>query len=174
LLKGGSFYRKNLISAIDNLSDNIQKCENCNRFYQKGNLSSKVCNICTSKERDKKTILIVEKDADLDVIENVGSYNGIYFVLGEFVRLTKDDYSTRLKNELKKYIDNIKPIEIILALPATVEGDHSSDILSDFLHKNVNEDTKITILGRGLSTGVELEYADIGTIKSALSSRIEK
>jgi recombination protein RecR len=62
--------------------------------------------------------------------------------------------------------------EVILGLSATTEGDHTRLIIQEKL-RPISEglNFKITSLGRGLSTGSELEYADPDTIASALSSR---
>ena len=62
--------------------------------------------------------------------------------------------------------------EIIVALTASVEGDHTAEALERELHKVTNfKDLKISILGRGLSTGTELEYSDSSTLKNALANR---
>jgi recombination protein RecR len=62
--------------------------------------------------------------------------------------------------------------EIILGLSATTEGDHTRLLLQEkLLPMGEAFSFKITSLGRGLSTGSELEYADPDTIANALSSR---
>ena len=62
--------------------------------------------------------------------------------------------------------------EVILALSATPEGDHTALELKLFLKPLQEKYTlAISLLGRGLSTGSELEYADGETLKSALESR---
>ena len=60
--------------------------------------------------------------------------------------------------------------EIILAFPVNPEGDATTTRVREEISK-LYQGVKITTLGRGLSTGSELEYADPETIKSALDSR---
>jgi recombination protein RecR len=59
--------------------------------------------------------------------------------------------------------------EIILALPANPEGDLTALEVERILKEGTP--LRVTTLGRGLSTGSELEYADPETIKNALSNR---
>jgi recombinational DNA repair protein RecR len=62
--------------------------------------------------------------------------------------------------------------EIILSLNTTPEGENTEQIVRDTVRQLIDStQTKISILGRGLSTGAELEYADSETIKNALGNR---
>ncbi len=171
LLKSGGEYRSNLNSAISDLANNIHKCDSCQRYY--ANSNGPKCGICSNTARDPKQLLIIEKDADLDSVEKSGAYSGYYFVLGGRVKLT--DSSGKLPNEqlLKKLIQNSQDLEeIILAMPTTTEGEHTAQTIITALKPIADErNITITMLGRGLSTGAELEYADSLTLKSALESR---
>ena len=62
--------------------------------------------------------------------------------------------------------------EIILAFSLSPQGDHTDIYIRNEL-KNICEELniKISSLGRGLSTGTELEYSDNETIKNALKNR---
>jgi len=171
LLKSGNEYRSNLNDAINNLANNIHECIKCQRYYANG--SDTVCGICGNTARDAKQLLIVEKDTDLDSVEKSGAYSGYYFVLGGRVKLT--DSSGKVPNE-SKLLAHIKAstelTEIILALPTTTEGEHTAQTIATLLRPTTDErNITVTMLGRGLSTGAELEYADSATLKSALESR---
>ena len=62
--------------------------------------------------------------------------------------------------------------EIILALSLTTEGENTMEYLAKLLEPLAKKYAlKLSTLGRGLSTGTELEYSDADTIKNALSSR---
>ncbi len=171
LLKSGSEYRDNLNQAILNLANNIHECQKCGRYYANGN--NLTCGICTNTNRDSKQLLIVEKDADLDSVEKSGGYSGYYFVLGGMVKLT--DSSGKIPNQVRliKLIEASTDLsEIILALPTTTEGDHTAQTITSVLQPIIDKrNITITMLGRGLSTGAELEYADGATLKNALESR---
>ena len=62
--------------------------------------------------------------------------------------------------------------EIIVAFNATNEGENTAIFLNKFFEEDTKKyNLKITHLGRGLSTGSELEYADKDTIKAALENK---
>ena len=111
--------------------------------------------------------MIVEKDVDLENIERTGSFDGKYFVIGGTVALTGENKEVRLK-ELFEKAKKENPREIILATSATVEGENTNNYIRRILEPLK---IKITRLGRGLSTGSELEYIDSETISNALSNR---
>ncbi|MCD5384621.1 MAG: toprim domain-containing protein [Candidatus Pacebacteria bacterium] len=171
LLKSGEEYRGNLNLAISNLTDNIRQCAKCYRYYASG--SDSECGICGNSARDSKQLLIVEKDADLDSVEKSGGYSGYYFVLGGGVKLTDSSGKVPNQERLLSHIKNTPELkEIILAMPTTTEGEHTAQTIINTI-KTIIEDQEIsvTMLGRGLSTGAELEYADSATLKSAIESR---
>jgi recombination protein RecR len=62
--------------------------------------------------------------------------------------------------------------EIVLALSATSEGEHTADHIRRILTP-LREHVKLSTLGRGLSTGSELEYSDAETLSGALLNRKE-
>ncbi len=173
LLKSGNEYRNNIEVSIHNLAQNIHECSKCQRYYANG--SSGLCGLCGNTARNNEQLLIVEKDADLDSIEKSGAYSGLYFVLGGRVRLTDSDNKVPNKTKLLALIQSMEQLnEIILAFPTTVEGEHTAQILTQELKSfnNNNEGIiEITMLGRGLSTGTELEYADDATLRSAFEGR---
>ncbi len=171
LLKSGSEYRNNIEAAIHNLAQNIHQCNQCQRYY--ANVSSESCGLCGNASRNNEQLLIVEKDADLDSIEKSGAYSGQYFVLCGRVKLTDSENKIPNKTKLLLRIQSMQHLnEIILAFPTTVEGEHTTQVLSQVLRSsNKNDDIKITMLGRGLSTGAELEYADDATLRSAFEGR---
>lgn len=72
--------------------------------------------------------------------------------------------------ENSKTPSNLK--EIIIATSVNTEGEHTAFYLNTLLRSyKEKHGFKITTLGRGLSTGTELEYSDGDTLKSALENR---
>lgn len=123
---------------------------------------------CADPRRDTGVLFVVEKDADLDNVERSG-FAGLYFVLGGTIPLASEEPGKYIRlAQLAKRVAENNLKEIILGLSATAEGDHTRQILAEKLK---DAGAKISSLGRGLSTGSELEYADPDTIASALSSR---
>jgi len=62
--------------------------------------------------------------------------------------------------------------EIILATSVNPEGEHTASYVAGLLKPLVSaHGFRVSTLGRGLSTGTELEYSDSETLKSALQNR---
>ncbi len=172
LLRSSASSRRALAHAITALADSISRCESCMRFHGDG---ARECELCTDTRRDDHTLVVVTSDTDLSAFERSGTYRGRYFVLGGLVSLAADKKTHLREKELLRRVSEILPkglTEIILAFPANPEGDTTAaqvrDLLSELAHAH---NIRVTSLGRGLSTGSELEYADPDTIRSAFESR---
>lgn len=159
--------RNEIAEQIRMLGNLTSQCKRCYRWFTKDGKSSE-CAICSNSGREKSLLFLVEKDADIENVEKSG-YKGLYFVLGGTIPLAADEPERHIRmRELQKRIAENGLSELILGLSATTEGDHTRGILMEKLR---DSGVKLTSLGRGLSTGSELEYADPDTIASALSSR---
>lgn len=169
LLQTENGFIDELAKHILNLKKEVTICETCFRYFNKKG-EMKECSICSNSMRDRDLLMVVARDVDLEAIEKSGIYRGIYFVLGGTVPILDKSPETkiRLRELLTRDTTNIK--EIILALNATPEGEHTSNIVEKSIRLSKSQ-TKISKLGRGLSTGTELEYSDKETIKNALSYR---
>lgn len=166
--------RKALAEDVKQLGAAARSCERCFRWFIKNGGSEKRCSICTSRSRDESLVFVVEKDADLDGVERSG-FKGLYFVLGGVIPLAEEHPEKFIRvRELLERIneDGSKLKEVILGLSATTEGDHTRLILQEkLLPLAEGHAFKLSSLGRGLSTGSELEYADPETIQQALGNR---
>lgn len=175
LLHKNPSYVKELGDGILALRNSINQCPSCFLFFQgtKGSL----CDTCSNTKTDNTILMIVEKDADFESIRRSKNYNGSYFILGGLVPVvTKDTPSfVRTKELLSKIENSFKKVElkeIIIALSLNPQGEHTDMYLRELLsplQKKYN--FNIVSLGRGLSTGTELEYSDSETIKNALKNR---
>lgn len=142
----------------------IKHCHFCNRTIE----TEILCPICKDKNRDRSTICIVEKDTDIESLEKTKRYNGLYYVIG-----TEDENKqlARLKTLFEKIKKSSKQVEeMIIATDATTEGETMA-LYAAKMFKNLPAVKKITRLGRGLSTGSELEYMDEDTLANALLGR---
>ncbi|MFA5942183.1 MAG: toprim domain-containing protein [Candidatus Paceibacterota bacterium] len=164
--------RTKLAELIAALGKNVRQCSECLRFYTSGNATT-ICNYCSDKTRDDTQLLLVEKDQDLAAIERAGTYRGRYFVLGGV--LTLSGKGAIREKELLAIVRRRLTVglkEIVLALSATSEGEHTADHIRELLMP-YRDHLKISELGRGLATGSELEYSDAETLRAALSNRTE-
>lgn len=155
----------------------ITHCSVCNKLFVKSRNTTQ-CTICSDTSRDTALLMVVGHDVDIESIEKSGCFNGYYFVLGGNIPILeeKPEKFVRLA-ELRKVIvertkNNLQ--EIILALDANPEGEYTSNYLFKHLSPLLKEkNIAMTTLGRGLSTGTELQYSDPETIKSALKNRMQ-
>ena len=178
LLSRDADVRTKLATAITELGNTISQCADCKRFYPHLETQKEVCVICADTTRDSNTIMIVEKDTDLENIERSKTYTGRYFVLGGVAPMlanTLDEVDFLRPDALTKLLTRIKPQEVIFGFATSAEGEHTAELLGTLLAKQ-KFTTPFTIskLGRGLSAGAELEYADPTTLKAALETRTQK
>ena len=114
--------------------------------------------------------MIVPRDIDFEAVEKSGSYKGFYFILGGVVPILEKEPEKRIRiKELDTRIKNAKDIkEIILAMNANIDGENTTEFIKQ---KYQGLPLIFSTLGRGLSTGAELEYADPETLKNAFLHR---
>jgi recombination protein RecR len=153
-------YTDRLIAAIQSVRNTVHTCPTCFRL-----LTNKECSTCVNREN---MLMIVSRDIDLENIEKTGAYNGYYFVLGGTVPILDKNPEQRIRiAELIKRIDQNNISEIIFSMSLTPEGENTEQ----YVRSVIKKDIKMSTLGRGLSTGSELEYVDGDTLKNALKNR---
>jgi recombination protein RecR len=127
------------------------------------------CAVCCDPERDATLICVVEEVGALWAMERGGAYRGRYHVLGGLLSaldgvgpeaLRVAGLTTRARDEGVR--------EVILALPATVDGQTTAHYLADRL---AGADVSVTMLARGVPVGGDLDWLDDGTIAQALRAR---
>lgn len=175
LLHKNPNYVKELGDSIISIRDLIHQCPSCFLFFQGDR--DQLCNTCKDPKTDKTSLLIIEKDADFENIKKSKNYSGMYFILGGLAPIvTKETPSFLRLKELLSTIENRskndKLKEIIIALSLNPQGEHTDMYLREKISPLKDKyEFKIVSLGRGLSTGTELEYSDSETIKNALKNR---
>lgn len=153
-----------LIESMSEVAANIQTCEICGNFD-----TTSPCSVCASEKRDGTLLCVVQDVADLWAMERVSMFKGRYHVLGGVLSAMEGIGPEDLSVEpLLRRIDNEGVKEVILALPATIDGQITSHYLSSRLKDSA---VKITTLAQGIPMGAELDYMDEGTIQLALDSR---
>lgn len=147
------------------LRQNIRFCSNC------GNISdTPVCEICAHPKRDRSLLCVVEDSRDVMAIENTQQYNGLYHVLNGLISPMEGIGPSDLNIErLVQRAASGEPIEVILALNPTMEGDTTIF----YLYKKLKDfNLKITTIARGISFGGEIEYADEMTLGRSIVTRV--
>jgi recombination protein RecR len=127
------------------------------------------CAICSDAERDPALICVVEEAGALWAMERMGAYRGRYQVLGGLLSaldgVGPDDLRAA---SLVARASDPAVREVILALPATVDGQTTAHYLTDRLAPC---HVSVTSLARGVPVGGELDWLDDGTIAQALRAR---
>lgn len=176
LLKRDKAYINELVKLIQSLQSSVFECSQCHRYFMKRYPDApEKCFICIDTSRDHHTLMVVEKDSDLEAVERSGTYKGLYFILGGTLTILEKDPSRKLRfNALLDLVSQEKDTieEVIIACAVTPESEHTAEYVESMLLPLIHEtNTKITHLGRGLSTGTELEYSDADTLRYALEGR---
>jgi len=179
LLSTTDGYRNTLAKEITELASRVTVCTSCFLFFDRKNSSTNLCSVCTDDSREAKSLMLVAKDVDLDAVEKSKVYEGYYFVLGNQLSLIEKEPESKIRT--KELLETIEKRvkgglkEIILALSLNSEGEHTREFVEGLISPLVKKySLKVSILGRGLSTGTELEYSDTETIKNALAGRKEE
>jgi len=182
LITKNDAYVEEFKSEISELRSDIESCADCKRYFsisvQKGKTvnGKDLCDICADASRDNTLLMIVAQDVDLNNIEKGHLFNGKYFVLGGLVPILDKEPEKRIRLKdllsLTSRMSDKGLKEIILGLDANSEGEYTADLLKKELSLIATKySIKISELGRGLSTGTELEYSDPETIKNAFENR---
>lgn len=154
---------------IQEIKQSVHSCPSCGLYHTD---TAPECRYCSDTSRDNSLLMVVEKDADMLAVEKSGLFNGYYIILGGTIPITgknpvRDDL---LKRSVQKRLQE-GLAEIVLGLSATTEGEQTKDHVLDTISPLLSQDTRITLLGRGLATGTELEYSDQETLRNALTNR---
>jgi recombination protein RecR len=173
LLRKNQTFARDLAQSILKLKENIYLCQESFQYFYSENKNETLSPIARDPNRDRSLLLVVEKDSDLENLESMRFYHGLYFVLGGSIPVLSknpDDFVRikELKNIIQKKLDAKELEEIILGLSVNPQGEYTLEYLQENLK---NFPVKISILGRGLSTGTELEYSDKETFENAFSNR---
>jgi recombination protein RecR len=169
LLKQKESFTEELSSALLALRKEVKYCNTCFNISDQ-----EVCSVCSSPRRDQSIICVVEDIPDVLAIENTSQYNGLYHVLGGVISpiqgIGPDDLKIEaLIQRISSNDQDTKVEEVILALPATMEGDTTSF----FITRRLKEfGVKVSTIARGIPIGGELEYTDEITLGRSILTRV--
>ena len=155
---------KDFTQAFLSLKEHLNFCSKCFHITEQ-----KICEICRNPSRSEELICVVQDIRDLLAIESTQQFYGKYHVLGGVISPMDGIGPNDLKiNELKERIIKENTKEIILALPATMEGDTTNFYL---YRKLKDTNVNITLISRGIGVGNQLEYIDELTLGKSLLDR---
>lgn len=153
-----------LAEALAEASERVKTCSVCGNFD-----TVDPCSVCSDPRREDTVLCVVEDVASLWAMERTGAYRGRYHVLGGLLSaldgIGPEDLGIgRLAGRAR----DGKVTEVILATPATVEGQTTAHYIADRL---AGAGITVSGLAHGVPVGGELDYLDDGTISAALRAR---
>ena len=153
-----------LSAALADAAERVKVCETCGSLD-----TTDPCAICADPGRDGALLCVVEEVVALWAMERAGAFRGRYHVLGGLLSaldgvgpgaLRIGALATRAADEGVR--------EVVLALPATVDGQTTAHYLVDSL---AGAGVQVTMLARGVPVGGDLDWLDDGTIAPAMRAR---
>jgi recombination protein RecR len=153
-----------LADALTEAAQRVKTCQAC------GSLDTQdPCAICADPQRDPALICVVEEVGALWAMERAGAFKGRYHVLGGLLSALDGvgPDALRVGPLVSRAGDGVVR-EVVLALPATVDGQTTAHYLADRL---AGTGVAVTMLARGVPVGGELDWLDDGTIAQAMRAR---
>lgn len=153
-------------NALISLRQDIMHCRRCHNLSD-----TPLCELCSAPSRDNSVVCVVENIRDVMSVENTHQFKGLYHVLGGIISPMDGIAPSDLEiDSLVERTEKENIAEVILALPATMEGDTTNFYI---YRKLKGKGVKVTTLARGISFGDELEYTDEITLGRSILNRVE-
>jgi recombination protein RecR len=164
LLRSDRGLCERLAHDLSVLHDRIRPCTVCGAYSEEA-----VCPVCADPGRDRHVICVVEQPQDVQTIEAVREYNGLFHVLGGVIAPLEGIGPDQLRlSELINRIHEGAVQEVILATNPTIEGDTTALYIQRILKST---GVTVTRLASGLPVGGDLEYADRLTLARSFRGR---
>lgn len=164
LLEQDEQISRELAESLVQAKERVVRCKSCFTWSEED-----LCPVCCAENRDHGTICVVERPRDMWVLERSGRYHGVYHVLGGVLSpmngITADSLNLR---ELSERVHAGNVTEVIIGLGGSNESETTAHYISRILE---SDDVTVSRFARGLSAGMDLEYADRFTLDQALSDR---
>jgi recombination protein RecR len=166
-------YARAMAAALDAVSERVVGCAHCNALAERAGDPPFLCGVCSDHKRDGNLICVVARQVDVITIEKTGAMRGRYYVLGNLVSpldgISLDDLP--VNGLLRAIARGTGNVEVLLALPATVEGDATVLALRKELASAPG--VRVTAIARGVPNGSDIEFTDALTLARAFIDRAE-
>jgi len=153
-----------LSRAMAEAAERVRTCQVC------GSLDTHdPCAICRDETRDPSVLCVVEEVGSVWAMERASAFRGRYHVLGGLLSALDGlgPEALRIGALISRASDGAVR-EVVLALPATVDGQTTAHYLADRL---AGAEAQVTMLARGVPVGGDLDWLDDGTIAQAMRAR---
>lgn len=153
-----------LAAALQQAMQHIGRCERCRNFSE-----TPLCGLCSSTDRDRHALCVIESPTDLAAIEQATGFRGQYFVLmGRLSPLDGMGPEELGLPQLTARLAEGEIEEMIVATNPTVEGEATAHYLGHLARAGGIRSTR---LAHGVPLGGELEYVDRSTLAHAFGGR---
>ncbi len=164
LLKRREQLQLPLAEALTEAAERVRPCSSCGSWD-----TTDPCAVCADGGRDAATLCVVDEVGALWALERGGAFRGRYHVLGGLLSALDGIGPESLRiGPLVRRVGEGEVREVILALPATVDGQTTAHYVADRLAAT---GVSVTSLARGVPVGGDLDWLDDGTIATALRAR---
>ncbi len=164
LLGAGAAEIGALAEALRDVAEKVRPCRQCFNLTE-----GELCGVCTDPRRDGSVLCVVELARDVATLERVGTYRGLYHVLGGRLAPLDDVGPEDLTiDALLHRVAQGGVKEVIMATNPTLEGDGTALYVSNLLAES---GVRVTRLARGVPTGSVLEFANTQMLADALEGR---
>ncbi len=165
LLREDASRTESLSRSLAQLKEKIMFCSKCHNISD-----TDICAICSNPRRDENMLCVVEDIRDVMAIERTSSFNGLYHVLGGVINPVEGISPSDLNiSTLTHRITHEAIKEVMLALPATIEGDTTGYYIYRLINR---ENLKVSVIAKGVAIGDALEFADEVTLGRSIQNRI--
>jgi len=165
LLREDASRTESLSRSLGQLKEKIMFCSKCHNISD-----TDICAICSNPRRDENMLCVVEDIRDVMAIERTSSFNGLYHVLGGVINPVEGISPSDLNiSTLTHRITHEAIKEVMLALPATIEGDTTGYYIYRLINR---ENLKVSVIAKGVAIGDALEFADEVTLGRSIQNRI--
>lgn len=152
------FLGLSIAHAIENATILVQRCQKC--F---GVSEGEICEICLDEMRQNGELCIVANAKDIFTIEEMGEFEGRYFVLDSQGDLERIDFA--LLNQ-RICAESIK--EVIFALSPSL----ANEAIMLYVEDKITVPLKFSKIAQGVPTGIGLDSIDQLSLSRALSLRV--
>ena len=157
---------RELAVAIFNGKQQVHFCPICGNFTD-----TDPCAICSDPSRRRDVICVVKDPRDVNAMERMRDYNGLYHVLHGVISpmdgVGPDDIRIR---ELMQRLSDGSVQEVVLATNPDVEGEATASYIARLIKPM---GIRVTRIAHGVPVGGELEYTDEITLLRAFQGRRE-
>ncbi len=155
---------RELAVSIFNAKKKVHFCPVCGNFTDVD-----PCSICADSTRRRDVVCVVRDARDVNAIERMREYNGLYHVLNGVISpmdgIGPDDIRIR---ELLTRLASGEIKEVVLATNPDLEGEATASYIARILHPL---GVTVTRIAHGVPVGGELEYTDEVTLLRAFEGR---